>query len=83
MRQVSVFEAKTHLSALINQIIDNGDSIEITRHGHPVVRISPVNAEKKMDIKTASKLMDEFRKKNSHNKITIEEVMKWKEEGRA
>ena len=39
-RTVSVYEAKTHLSALVAQV-EQGEEVEITRHGRPVARLVP------------------------------------------
>ena len=39
----SVAEAKNQLSRLIDRAL-NGESVVITRHGHPVVEIKPVKA---------------------------------------
>ncbi len=41
MKQVTVHEAKTHLSKLIQEVLD-GEEIVIARRNTPVVRISPV-----------------------------------------
>ena len=41
MRSVGVLEAKTNLSALIDDVAATGESIVITRHGKPVARLSP------------------------------------------
>lgn len=41
MREVGVLEAKTHLSALIDQVERGGEEIVITRHGRPVARLAP------------------------------------------
>ncbi|KAF0174653.1 MAG: hypothetical protein FD124_1067 [Alphaproteobacteria bacterium] len=40
MREVGVLEAKTHLSALLDEV-EAGGEIVITRHGRPVARLSP------------------------------------------
>lgn len=40
MRTVSVAEAKTHLSELLNAV-EAGDDVVITRHGRAVARVSP------------------------------------------
>jgi prevent-host-death family protein len=37
----SIAEAKNHLSELIDRAL-NGESVVITRHGHPVVELRPV-----------------------------------------
>ncbi len=41
MSQHSVADAKNHLSDLINRALA-GESVVITRHGHPVVELRPV-----------------------------------------
>lgn len=35
---VGAYEAKTHLPRLLEQV-ERGDSVTITRHGHPVARL--------------------------------------------
>lgn len=46
---VSSFDAKTHLSQLI-QDVEKGQSITITRRGKPVARLVPVQDEKETSI---------------------------------
>jgi prevent-host-death family protein len=43
MRTVGTFEAKTHLSALLEQVA-RGEEITITRHGKAIARLVPVDA---------------------------------------
>jgi prevent-host-death family protein len=40
-QQVGSFEAKTHLSRLLDEV-EKGSSIVITRHGKPVAELRPV-----------------------------------------
>jgi len=40
VREVGVFDAKTRLSHLLDQV-EQGDSIIITRHGRPVAQLVP------------------------------------------
>lgn len=43
MQTVSLFDAKTHLSGLIEQIVSGAETeITIARHGRPVARLVPV-----------------------------------------
>lgn len=42
MTQVSVHEAKTHLSSLIAQVERLGDKVTICRYGRPVAELVPV-----------------------------------------
>jgi prevent-host-death family protein len=41
MRTVGTFDAKTHLSALLEQV-ERGEEILITKHGKAVARLVPV-----------------------------------------
>jgi prevent-host-death family protein len=41
MRTVGTFDAKTHLSALLEEV-ERGEEILITRHGKAVARLVPV-----------------------------------------
>lgn len=43
MKTVGAFEAKTHLSSLLEQV-ERGEEITITRHGKAVARLVPVGA---------------------------------------
>ncbi|MBS0296087.1 MAG: type II toxin-antitoxin system Phd/YefM family antitoxin [Proteobacteria bacterium] len=45
MREVGVLEAKTRLSALLDEIERTGEAIVITRHGKPIARLSPERAK--------------------------------------
>lgn len=41
MRSVGVLEAKTNLSALLEEVETSGEAIVITRHGKAVARLTP------------------------------------------
>jgi prevent-host-death family protein len=41
MAEIGAFEAKTHLSQLLDQV-ERGETITITRHGKPVARLVPI-----------------------------------------
>jgi prevent-host-death family protein len=41
MKTIGAFEAKTHLSALLERV-SKGETITITRHGVPAARLVPV-----------------------------------------
>ena len=42
MAEVGIFEAKTHLLYLLDQV-ERGEAITISRHGKPVARLIPVS----------------------------------------
>lgn len=41
MREVGVLEAKTHLSALLDAVERDGETVTIKRHGRVVAKLSP------------------------------------------
>ncbi|MDZ3836887.1 MAG: type II toxin-antitoxin system prevent-host-death family antitoxin [Rhodospirillales bacterium] len=43
MKTLGTFEAKTHLSTLLEQV-ERGEEITITRHGKAIARLVPVGA---------------------------------------
>ncbi len=47
MNAVGGFDAKTHLSDLLDRV-EAGEEIVITRRGKPVARLSPVPVERKL-----------------------------------
>jgi prevent-host-death family protein len=55
---ISVAEAKTHLSELIEQV-SRGEEVTITKRGKPVARLTPVVPERKpVDIDALRRLTD-------------------------
>ena len=49
MREVGVLEAKTNLSALLDEIEKGGEPVVITRHGKPIARLTHIlPAERKL-----------------------------------
>ncbi len=45
MKQVGVYEAKTHLPRLLDEV-ERGDTVTITRHGRPVAKLVPVDVDR-------------------------------------
>ena len=41
MREIGVLEARTVFSALVAEVERTGEAVLVTRHGRPIVRISP------------------------------------------
>ena len=41
MRRIGIFEAKTKLSAIVAQIMSEGEVFQITKHGRPVAELRP------------------------------------------
>ncbi|MDP6523870.1 MAG: type II toxin-antitoxin system Phd/YefM family antitoxin [Kiritimatiellia bacterium] len=45
MRIVGIFEAKTHLSELCEQVAVTREPVTVTKRGKPLVRIDPVESD--------------------------------------
>jgi len=75
-KQVSAFDAKTHLSSLIREV-ENGQSFTITRRGSPVARLEPIHDQ----AGEVNDLLARFRaiRKNIKGNINIRELI---DEGR-
>jgi prevent-host-death family protein len=48
VKTVGIFEAKTHFSALVNDV-EGGETIVVTKNGKPVARIVPIAERKRRD----------------------------------
>jgi len=64
MRSVGAFEAKTHFSALLEEV-EKGGQIIITKHGHPVAKLVPTTtAINREHIRDVIKRLKNFSAKN-------------------
>jgi prevent-host-death family protein len=68
MRSVGAFEAKTHLSRLLDDV-EKGETIVITRHGSPVARLVPTDGAHRRD--EARRLAEEWRAYRTAQRITL------------
>jgi prevent-host-death family protein len=79
MASIGAFEAKTHLSALLDRVT-RGEKITITRHGVPAAILMPVEETKtRMTHKEIVEGMRKLRKRIRPSKISIREMV---QEGR-
>ena len=59
--EVGAFEAKTHLPALLERVA-RGETITITKHGHPIAKLVPVGNTDVERRRAAIARMKELRK---------------------
>jgi prevent-host-death family protein len=78
MRSVGAYEAKTHLSRLLEEV-ERGETITITRNGVPVARLVPVEENRRRSVREAIAELKEFSRGHRLDGITIRELI---EEGR-
>ena len=84
MKHVGIFEAKTHLSNLIDEV-EKGREVVITRHGKPVAKL--VRAEERLSpeqVAQRQKALQELREigRRLNLNLTHEEIKARIEEGR-
>lgn len=59
--EISIYDAKTHLSNLIQQLIDEKEEvIYISKNGKPVVQLSLIRSKKSKRLGAAKKEMKDF-----------------------
>jgi len=63
MQTVGAFEAKTHFSALLEQV-ERGEQVIITKHGRSVAKLMPTAGPDRELIKQTIQRLKEFRKGN-------------------
>lgn len=66
MAEIGVFEAKTHLSALLDRV-QKGEEIVITRHGKPVARLTA--PAKRWTRESVERAMDEIKDLRKHTRL--------------
>jgi prevent-host-death family protein len=73
MKQVGVYDAKTHLPRLLDAV-EQGETILITRHDRPVARIVPVGKPRRSVDETIDAII-ESRKGNRLDGLTVRELI--------
>ena len=78
MRTIGIFEAKTHLSALLDRV-ERGEGGTITRHGKAVARLVPVAAVSREGLEGIAARLKAFRKGRRLGDLSVTALI---EEGR-
>ena len=77
MKQVGVYDAKTHLPRLLDEV-ERGETVTITRHGRPVARLVPVKPNRR-SVEEAIEELREFGRRHPLGDLKIKDLI---EEGR-
>ncbi len=80
MRIVGAFEAKTHLSSLLDAA-ENGEVITITKRGRPVARLMPPAPVDRVKAKRAVRNIRALRRKIGWSG-TVDEILALRDAGR-
>jgi prevent-host-death family protein len=80
MKSFGTFEAKTQFSRILN-LVEDGEEVEITRHGRPVAKVVPIKRRRptREELERIAAELDAFREAHPLGDLTIKELI---EEGR-
>lgn len=79
MKSIGAYEAKTHLSDLLDDV-EAGEDITITRYGKPVARLVPASQDRESDTGETIEALKEFREGRRLDSADLDAMI---EEGRA
>ena len=74
MNSVGAFEAKTHLSALLERVA-KGETIQITKKGQPVALLVPPGKGGGTDLRKVADEIREIRKGNRLGRVTLRKLV--------
>lgn len=78
MRSIGAFEAKTHLSSLLDAVAQ-GEQILITRHGSPVAKLVPVGEPDTQAVQAAIARLKAFSQDKTLGEVSVQKL---RDEGR-
>ncbi len=83
MREIGAFAAKTHLSQLLEGVVQ-GESFAITKHGKVIAFLTPAETKPKLNVSEAISGIARLRKKIAKRgvQVSLKEIKIMKEEGR-
>jgi prevent-host-death family protein len=79
MKQIQATEAKAKFAEIL-RTVENGGTIEITRHGRPIARMTPIHASRQEESRRAIAAIREAQKHAP--RATVEDILAWRDEGR-
>ena len=74
MDRIGAYEAKTHLSRLLERVM-KGERITITRHGVPVAVLQPPETQRFVDIKMVISDLRRLREKHSLKGLSLKAMI--------
>lgn len=74
MREIGVYEAKTHLPKLLERV-EKGERFVITRHGHAVAELVPISRRDPEKIRRAIEDLKRFQKMHRLGGVSVRELV--------
>lgn len=75
MREIGVYEAKTHLPKLLEQVEKKGQRFLITRHGRPVAELVPVAQHRPETIRQTIEDLKAFQAKHRLRGLSVKKMI--------
>lgn len=75
MREIGVYEAKTHLPKLLEQVEKKGQRFLITRHGRPVAELVPVAQHRPETIRQTIEDLKAFQAKHRLRSLSVKKMI--------
>jgi prevent-host-death family protein len=82
MKEISIFDAKTHFSGLVDRVYTLHESVTITRRGVKIAKIVPIEDKQEKNIATILRELQTLSDEIGHIGISVNDIKKMKEEGR-
>jgi prevent-host-death family protein len=79
MKQIDAAAAESRFSVLLEEV-EGGDTVVITRAGKPIARLVPDQEVTREEALRAMAEIEEMRKRAP--RVTVEEILAWRDEGR-
>lgn len=83
MKHISVFDAKTHFSGMITEVMENREEFIVTKRGKKVARILPYVETEEVDFDDVIKALDALAEDVGKTGITADDIIEMKESGRS
>jgi prevent-host-death family protein len=80
MKSISATEAKARFAALLSDV-ERGETVEITRHGKTIARITPEIDARKDEVRRAIGEMSQLRASLPKAGITVNDILDMRHEG--
>lgn len=75
MKKIGSYEAKTHLSSLLDKVA-SGESYTITKHGVPVAQLIPAPGSSRKDVQNVITELLQFRKNHKLGVKSIQSMIR-------
>jgi|KBSSwiStaDraftv2_1062776.scaffolds.fasta_scaffold291719_1 prevent-host-death family protein len=79
MKNIQATKAKAQFSEILDEV-ERGGTVIITRHGKPIVRMTPMAEDRQSEIRDVIAKMKQLRLGTKG--VTVEEILQWRDEGR-